>query len=315
MPPRTGKQVEAGREPQVERTTMQLLRDDTWRPAAVALVALTLTVCGGGGKGTGTGPSVPVTPTPTATPVAVPTPEPISASCDRLPLGSAQYTCRDETPSFLVEVSDAIETLKKEHPEYFNGDVVTNLGGYYLGLIRILDRQNICAGFDGEELAVKNTTEFSDQYKVITSWGQIRKAYIGTCYPAVFPLSRPASGPPQAGCSLPTSSDIACGRPDPRFLGDVEDAISQVLVQKPELFDFSQHAPGTDWPAVRDLLAYQSAVLAVLSQKGYCGKFDGEEIQIKRSNEFSEHYDVNYADQYVRRGAGSFRGSCYPAAF
>jgi hypothetical protein len=33
------------------------------------------------------------------------------------------------------------------------------------------------------------------------------------------------------------------------------------------------------------------------------------------SNEFSEHYDVNYQDKYVRRGDGSFRGSCHPAAF
>ena len=52
-----------------------------------------------------------------------------------------------------------------------------------------------------------------------------------------------------------------------------------------------------------------------LATKGYCGRFDGEEIQIKRSNELSEHYDINYADRYIRRGTGIFRTSCYPAAF
>jgi hypothetical protein len=45
------------------------------------------------------------------------------------------------------------------------------------------------------------------------------------------------------------------------------------------------------------------------------GLFDGEEIEVKRTNEFSEHYDVNYADEYIRTGPGIYRGACYPAAF
>ena len=88
-----------------------------------------------------------------------------------------------------------------------------------------------------------------------------------------------------------------------------------MLKQKPELFDFEQKAAGTDWPVVKDMTAYHLAVVNALAAKGYCGIFDGEEIQLKRSNELSEHYDVNYADRYVRRGAGIFRTSCYPAAF
>ena len=36
---------------------------------------------------------------------------------------------------------------------------------------------------------------------------------------------------------------------------------------------------------------------------------------MKRTNDFSEHYDINYKDEYVRRGNGSYRGACYPAAF
>ena len=88
-----------------------------------------------------------------------------------------------------------------------------------------------------------------------------------------------------------------------------------MLKQKPELFDFGQTAAGTDWPVVKDMPAYHLAVVNALAPKGYCGVFDGEEIQLKRSNELSEHYDVNYADRYVRRGAGIYRTSCYPAAF
>ena len=88
-----------------------------------------------------------------------------------------------------------------------------------------------------------------------------------------------------------------------------------MLKQKPELFDFGQTASGTDWPVVKDMPAYHLAVVNALAPKGYCGRFDGEEIQLKRSNELSEHYDVNYADRYVRRGPGIYRTSCYPAAF
>ena len=83
----------------------------------------------------------------------------------------------------------------------------------------------------------------------------------------------------------------------------------------PELFDFSDINPGTDWPRVTNIDAYQQGVVDLLAQQGYCAFFDGEEIQMKRTNEFSEHYDVNYKDEYVRRGDGAYRGACYPAAF
>jgi hypothetical protein len=284
-----------------------------WATALVPVaVALVLASCGGGSKGDS--PTVPAVPTPT--PVAVPTPEPpLSTSCERLPLGSATAACRGEAASFFAEVVDAIDTLKSERPEYFRGDTVLNRGGYYVGLIRVLDREGLCAAYDGEELAVKNTNDFSDQYKVLTSWNEIRRVYMVTCTPAVFPLARGNPAPSPAGCALPPSSEVACGRPDPHFLGDVEAALDQVMKQRPELFDFGQTASGTDWPVVKDMTAYHLALVDALIPKGYCGKFDGEEIQLKRSNELSEHYDVNYADRYVRRGPGSFRSSCYPAAF
>jgi len=284
------------------------------RLAAVVVVTVALASCGGGGGGKGDTPTVPVVPAPS--PAVVSTPEPpLSASCERLPLGAANAPCRGESASFLAEVIDAIDTLKSERPEYFQGNTVLNLPGYYVGLIRILDREGLCAAYDGEELAVKNSNDFSDQYKVLTSWNEIRRSYMVTCTPAVFPLARANPAPSPAGCSLPPSSEVACGRTAPQFLDDVEVAVEQVLKQKPELFDFGQTASGTDWPVVKDMPAYHFAVVNVLATKGYCGRFDGEEIQLKRSNELSEHYDVNYADRYVRRGPGIFRSSCYPAAF
>jgi hypothetical protein len=51
-------------------------------------------------------------------------------------------------------------------------------------------------------------------------------------------------------------------------------------------------------------------------KKGYCAKDDGEEIAVKRgSNTFSEQFDINLSDKYVRMGPGIYRTSCYPAAF
>lgn len=279
--------------------------------ATTAVAALVLGACGGGGGGTPTAPAA-----PGPIPTAAPTPEPpISASCERLALGSESTSCRTEGAAFLSDVLDAIATLQQERPEYFRGENVTNVGGYYAGLIRILDRRALCAGYDGEELAVKSTNEYSEHYKVLTSWGTIRRQYMSTCAPAAFPLARRAPAPSPPGCPLPPSTEAACGGADARYLADVEAALDAVMAAKPSLFDFGQTAPGSEWPLVRDLAAYHAAVVEALVARGSCALFDGEEVQVKRSNEFSEHYDLNVADRYVRRGPGSFRGACYPAAF
>ena len=53
-----------------------------------------------------------------------------------------------------------------------------------------------------------------------------------------------------------------------------------------------------------------------MTARGYCAIHDGEELAIKKgSNTFSEQYDVDIAEKYVRRGPGTYRVSCYPAAF
>ncbi len=284
------------------------------RRAAALALALALAACGGGGGGQGGSPTLPV---PTPAPPTGPTPDPpLSASCERLPLGSPTYTCRDDAARLESEVMRAIDTLKREHPEYFKGDTILNGPGYYTGLIRVLDRDDdLCAFFDGQELAVKRTNNFSEQYRLQTSWRTIRRAYMGVCYPAWFPVSRKNPPPSPQGCHLPPSYEVACDTLDSLFRGVVEAAIDQVLRERPELFDFNRKAPGRDWPLVKDFPAYYAALIEVLTGKGLCGKFDGEEIRVKQTNDLSEHFDVNYADQYIRRGPGIYRGTCYPAAF
>jgi hypothetical protein len=249
---------------------------------------------------------------------------PLSASCAELGDGVPhdQTTCRDETPTFLAEVDEAIHFLRAQRPDLFDDRRVLDVGAYIVELIRILDqRMKLCADFDGEELGVANSHEFNDQYDIISSREEYRtgsRTYLGTCYPAVVP--RPARNLPAShgGCALPPSTFVACGRSPAggKYYGEVEATIDQLLEERPELFDPTDWAPGQGHPALRDPAAYHQAMIDLLRGKGYCAIFDGEEIQMKRgSNEFSEHYDVNYQDRYVRKGSGIFRGTCYPAAF
>ncbi len=60
---------------------------------------------------------------------------------------------------------------------------------------------------------------------------------------------------------------------------------------------------------------YAMGVLAALQAKGFCADYDGEEVQIKRNNDFHEQYDIILASGFVRRGPGAYRTKCTPAAF
>jgi hypothetical protein len=292
---------------------MRLIDDLDWKAAAAALAALTLSVCGGDKK--------PVTPTQpvveTTTPSTTVPPAaglPVSASCAKLPAGATKYSCSTDAPNFQDQVNDAIDTLQAQQPRIFDGDNVRDVGAYVVGLIKILDAKNLCADWDGEELGVARSSNLNDQYDVLTSGGRVRRYFVGTCWPSVIPVNRRKGSPPPAGCTLPSSVEISCGDPPSRFLDKVLAAVDQVQKDKPALFDFGDRSP-QGWPRVKDMAAYHGAVIEVLAGQGFCGKFDGEEIAVKRSNEFTEHFDVNYADKYVRRGSGVYRGACYPAAF
>jgi hypothetical protein len=296
---------------------MRMLWSRTRSGLVALLTALTFGACGGG-SGSGGGPTDPIPPSPGPTPTPAPTPEPpLSASCAKLPPGDPNpKRCGTEAPTFLGDVEEAIETLRLEQPGVFAGDRVVSVGAYYVGLIKILDRQGLCADFDGEELGVTNTRDYSDVFDVLTAKDQVRRFYVGTCYPSLVPISRGTPPPSPAGCNLPASREIACGREaEGRFYGDVEGGIQELLKTRPEIFDPEDLSPGQGWPRVKDFDAYYAGMLAHLVAKGYCALFDGEEIQVKRTNDFTEHYDINYADRYIRRGPGTYRGICYPAAF
>jgi hypothetical protein len=237
-----------------------------------------------------------------------------------LPPGDPFAGCAREQATFQDQVDNAIRTLQGEEPGLFDANnVVQGVGAYYVGLIRILDREGLCAYYDGEELGVTNTSEYNDQYDILTAKNQMRigdVTYRSTCYPSAVPIPQGALPPPPAGCSLPSSREIACSRKEAgAFANQVEEAVQQVLREQPELFDPTDVAPGTPWVRVLDLPAYTQAVIDILVAQGFCALDDGEEVAVKNENSFSEQYDIQYADKYVRYGGGSYRSTCHPAAF
>jgi hypothetical protein len=290
-----------------------------WASFAVVIASVSFGRCGGGGSANPAQPpvTVPATPTPAPTPVADP---PLSASCAKLPPGNPNAACRIEPSDYLQIVERSIRTLQAEQSAIFDGDQVLSTGQYYVGLIKILDRQGICAVFDGEELAVTDRPTSNEQFHVLTSAGRARfgpQSYRTTCSPSVIPVVPGALPPSPTGCTLPSSREVACGRDDSsRYINDVTAAIEQVLKEQPDLFNYGDTAAGTGWPAVKNLAAYHGAVVQILTKKGYCAIDDGEEIAVKQgSNSMSEQFDINFQDKYIRLGQGIYRASCFPAAF
>jgi len=66
---------------------------------------------------------------------------------------------------------------------------------------------------------------------------------------------------------------------------------------------------------VKDVTAYANGVIANLAAMGYCAKYDGEELGVKNTNSFNDQYDIHLSSGHIRRGAGSYRSTCWPAWF
>jgi len=301
-----------------------LYRIESYRLAAALLAASLLPACGGSKSSPSATTSPTPIPTAAPTPTPVPTPNlPGQASCSKLPMGTeAGVRCDMGGPTFQGEVDDAVSEVRRQQPNIFQetsgGTLILSPGRFFVGAIESLDKKGLCAGFDTEEVQVKNSNAFNDQYALRTSRGYLRtgvSTYRATCSPAAFPLPAPAFLPSN-GCKLAPSRELTCSREaDFFYLGDVEKSIDDVMKAHPEVFDFNVHAPGADWPGVRDFEAYHQYVVQSLIAKGYCAIFDSEEIQVKKENRFTEHYDIHLGDGYVRRGEGAYRSTCWPAAF
>ena len=293
--------------------------------AATAASLLVLAGCGGGGNSENVTNNPPAVTTPPQVAAPTPTPPPFDPipganSCARFGAGR-EGNCSRNSTNFMEDVDAVLSELIRERPAMFEntggGLRVASTGQFYVAFLQKLDQRGICAQFDGEEVGMKNSDSFSEQFHMVTSDQILRRgesSYRATCVPASFPGA--ARGyPPKNGCALPHSIEVTCGRERSTHLAAVEAAIDQVVREHPEVFNMGGRQPAPGWFEIVNVAAYDTYVVEALKSRGYCSRHDGEELVVKNANTFSEHYDISTSEGNVRRGEGSYRSTCYPAAF
>jgi hypothetical protein len=144
------------------------------------------------------GTTIPVPGTsPTPTPEPPSTPPPSGGGSCSLPPGDPNASCSRTGETFLGDVEEAIDRVVDRNPGLFDRDdkVCNNCyrildhDRYVEAVSAQMRNMGYCVYYDGEELAVKNTNSFNDQYDISTSRGFIRRgvgAYRTTCWPAWF---------------------------------------------------------------------------------------------------------------------------------
>jgi hypothetical protein len=284
---------------------------------SVAAVGLIVVKCGGdkpadsaAPPATGPAPAAAIASTPT--PAASPLP---GMSCNLPAVSKESDSCvREATGDFIPQVDAAIQKTMSQYPQYFDGATILDLPRFRVAVLNNVQASGLCVQWDADrdghrELMVKNSNGYSEQYHIETSGGQVRMgegAYRSTCHPANFPVNPQALGQ-RGDCALPSSREYGCDRNSSRFLGLIEGIYDDIARARPDLVQ------GDD--LVGDPNKYYDEVISRLKAKGYCAVFDGEEIALKNTNEFSEQFHVLTSFGKVRRGGGEYRVTCAPAAF
>jgi hypothetical protein len=132
-------------------------------------------------------PSATVATTSSPTPSPVGSATPGSASCNLAPLPEGS-PCREESASFQAQVEAAQAEVARLRPDFFDGGRVRSEDAYVQEVARVLRTRGLCAAQGGpkDEVAVKITNEWNDQYDIVLSSGQPWTSYQVTCRPARF---------------------------------------------------------------------------------------------------------------------------------
>jgi hypothetical protein len=127
---------------------------------------------------------------PTA--AATPSPTPAGYSCPLPPGSNPTLNCGKGTPRLSEAVNVSIDTLMSRFPGIFNlNDVnggnpkVVNPVRYYEELVNELGNTwGVCTKVQAEEISIKHTNNYSEDWIVLTSGNYVRRRYQGTCTPA-----------------------------------------------------------------------------------------------------------------------------------
>jgi hypothetical protein len=132
--------------------------------------------------------------TPTPAPVPSPSATPRAFACPLPSRPDTGITCPRITPVLNGFVNTAIENVIAQQPQLFDFNdslapgswKVRDRQRYVDAVVTAIHAQGVCAKDDNEEIAVKNTNDFNEQYNIWTSGGYVRRSYITTCIPAQF---------------------------------------------------------------------------------------------------------------------------------
>jgi hypothetical protein len=140
--------------------------------------------------------------------------------------------------------------------------------------------------------------------------------------PPTTPPTTLAPPPPVSSCPIgPGNPYASCDRTTPSLLAQVETAMDTLVQQRPQLFDLSEElVAGTRAYRVLDREGYLEGLVSTLRAAGLCAERDVDDpaqaqIFVKDSNTSSEEFDVLLGNGFMRRGGGSYRTTCVPAAF
>ena len=126
--------------------------------------------------------------TPTTSPTTSPTSTPASGNtCSLAPMPEGS-PCRAEVPSFQVQVETAQADVRRTRPDLFDGDRVRSEDAYVQEVARVLRIRGLCASQGGpkDEVAVKTSNDWNDQYDIVLASGLPWTSYQVTCRPARF---------------------------------------------------------------------------------------------------------------------------------
>ena len=133
-------------------------------------------------------------PTPSANPAPTPTPTPAAFVCPLPESSNPTENCEVGTPKLSEAVNMSIDTLMVKFPSIFNlndlsggNPKVVNPIRYHEELTNELGRTwGVCTKLGMEEISIKYSNDYSEDWNVITSGNYVRRRYRLTCTPSWF---------------------------------------------------------------------------------------------------------------------------------